>query len=126
MRHCPYKGMFSSLYGGPAPPRPSSPPCFLRAQPDQQRTPALGPRSRNGVQFHHQLIKIDRKYKLLLNFYYYYFYPLGSCVSTKLALIKHVVPPAHSLLWFSRRPSGSWCTHSPHGWGWGLQRKEGL
>ena len=99
MRHCPYKGMFSSLCGGPPyPPLPSSSPCFFRAQPDQQRTPALGPRSRNGVQFHHQLIKIDRKYKLLLNFYYYYFYPLGSCVSTKLALIKHVVLPTHSLL----------------------------
>lgn len=67
------------------------PPCFFGAQPDQQRTPTLGPKSRNGVQFHHQLIKIDRKYKLLLNFYYYYFYPLGSTVSTKLVLIKHMV-----------------------------------
>lgn len=39
---------------------------------------------------------------LLLNFYYYYFYPLGSHVSAKLVLIKHVVLSAHSLLWFSR------------------------
>ena len=78
------------------------PAASLGAPADQQRTPALGPRSRNGVQFHHKLIKIDRKYTLLLNFYYYYFYPLGSHVSTKLVLIKHVVLPAHSLLQFSR------------------------
>lgn len=38
---------------------------------------------------------------LLLNFYNYYFYPLGSRVSTKLVLIKHMVLPTHSLLWFS-------------------------
>lgn len=92
MRHCPYKDAFSSLCGRPPVPHCHlPPPCFFGAQPDQQRTPALRPRSRNGLQFHHQLIKIDRKHKLLLNFYYYYFYPLGSCVSAELVLIKPVV-----------------------------------
>lgn len=47
-------------------------------------------------------------------------------MSTKLALIKHMVLPAHPLLQFSRRSSGSWGRHSPHKAGVGLQRKEGL
>lgn len=67
---------------------PSSSPMLWGAQPGQNKTPALGPRSRNGVQFHHKVTETHRKYKLLLNFYYYYFYPLGSHVSPKLVLIK--------------------------------------
>jgi hypothetical protein len=83
-------------------------------------------------------MKIYRKYKLLSKFYYYYFYPLGSHVSTKLVLIKCVVLPAYSSLWFSRRPSGSaslarthGAIHSPHSagtlrGGWGPLGTSGL
>lgn len=104
VRCCPYKDVYFSLFRGPhlPTPPPSSPVLLWGHKQASKGLPALGPRHRNGVQFHHKLIKIDRKYTLLLNFYNYYFYPLGSRVSTKLVLIKHMVLPAHSWLWFSR------------------------
>lgn len=128
MRLCPYKDAFSSLCRGPPSPPSTTflPPCAsLGAEAGQQRTPAPGPRSRNGAQFHHNLIKIDRKYTLLLNFYYYYFYPPGSHVSSKLVLIKHRVLPAGFLQWVLTDASGSWCRPSPQGAGV-PQREEGL